>query len=102
MAGPLAGIRVLDFGMAAVGPLATTYLGLLGADVIKIEQPKGDIVRRPSGPTMQGMGITFIANNYTKRGLCLDLMTDEDREIACKLIETPDVAHEKFLSGEFL
>ncbi|MBI3801693.1 MAG: CoA transferase, partial [Deltaproteobacteria bacterium] len=36
MAGPLAGIRVLDFGMAAVGPLAATYLGLLGADVIKI------------------------------------------------------------------
>ncbi len=45
MAGPLKGIRVLDFGMAAVGPLATTYLGLLGADVIKVEQPSGDIPR---------------------------------------------------------
>src|SRR5207247_241931 len=102
MAGPLAGIRVLDFGMAAVGPLATTYLRLLGADVIKIEQPKGDIVRRPSGPTMQGMGITFIANNYTKRGLCLDLKTDEDREIACKLIATADVVLDNFRSGDIM
>jgi crotonobetainyl-CoA:carnitine CoA-transferase CaiB-like acyl-CoA transferase len=102
MAGPLAGVRVLDFGMAAVGPLATTYLGLLGADVIKIEQPTGDIVRRPSGPTMQGMGITFIANNYTKRGLCLDLKKDEDREIAFKLVATADVVLDNFRSGDIM
>jgi CoA:oxalate CoA-transferase len=102
MAGPLAGIRVLDFGMAAVGPLATTYLGLLGADVIKIEQPKGDIVRRPSGPTMQGMGITFIGNNYTKRGLCLDLKNDKDREVACKLVATADVVLDNFRSGDIM
>jgi crotonobetainyl-CoA:carnitine CoA-transferase CaiB-like acyl-CoA transferase len=102
MAGPLAGIRVLDFGMAAVGPLAATYLGLLGADVIKIEQPGGDIVRRPSGPTMQGMGTTFIGNNYTKRGLCLDLKKDEDREIARRLIATADVVLDNFRSGDIM
>ena len=102
MAGPLKDIRVLDFGMAAVGPLATTYLGLLGADVIKVEQPSGDIVRRPSGPTMQGMGITFIANNYTKRGVCLDLKNDAEREIACKLVATADVTLDNFRSGDIM
>ncbi len=102
MAGPLEGIRVLDFGMAAVGPLAATYLGLLGADVIKIEQPTGDIVRRPSGPTMQGMGTTFIGNNYTKRGICLDLKKDGDREVALRLIASADVVVDNFRSGEVM
>ncbi len=102
MAGPLAGIRVLDFGMAAVGPLAATYLGLLGVDVIKIAQPSGDIVRRPSGPTMHGMGTTFIGNNYTKRGLCLDLKQDAGREIAYKLIATADVVLDSFRSGDIM
>ena len=102
MAGPLEGIRVLDFGMAAVGPLATTYLGLLGADVIKVEQPSGDIVRRPSGPTMGGMGTTFIGNNHTKRGVCLDLKDDAEREIACKLVATADVTLDNFRSGDIM
>lgn len=102
MAGPLEGIRVLDFGMAAVGPLATTYLGLLGADVIKVEQPSGDIVRRPSGPTMGGMGTTFIGNNHTKRGVCLDLKDDAEREVACKLVATADVTLDNFRSGDIM
>ena len=49
MAGIFEGIRVLDFGQAAVGPLAATYLGLMGADVIKVESPTGDIVRQGIG-----------------------------------------------------
>ena len=75
---PWKAFRVLDFGMAAVGPLSATYLGVLGADVIKIEQPTGDVVRRGSGATMQGMGCTFIGNNYTKRGMMLDLKDETD------------------------
>lgn len=102
MTGPLKGIRVLDFGMAAVGPLAATYLGVLGADVIKIEQPSGDIVRRPGGNTMRGMGTTFIGNNYTKRGFVLDLKDEEDREIAFKLIATADVALDNFRDRDIM
>ena len=102
MAGPLKDIRVLDFGMAAVGPLAATYLGLLGADVIKVEHPRGDIVRRPSGPTMGGMGTTFIGNNHTKRAVCLDLKNDTEREIARKLVATADVTLDNFRSGDIM
>src|SRR5713226_7915267 len=57
MGGPLEGIRALDFGHAAVGPVAAAYLALLGADVIKVEPPHGDIVRR-SAPPVGGMGHT--------------------------------------------
>ncbi len=64
MDGSLTGIRVLDFGMAAVGPIAAEYLGELGADVIKVESPQGDIVRRGK-PTLRGMGHTFLGNNLT-------------------------------------
>jgi crotonobetainyl-CoA:carnitine CoA-transferase CaiB-like acyl-CoA transferase len=43
--GPLNGLLVLDFGQAAVGPIAAEWLGMLGATVIKVEAPKGDLVR---------------------------------------------------------
>ena len=97
MDGPLTGIRVLDFGMAAVGPIAAEYLGELGADVIKIESPRGDIVRRGK-PMMRGMSHTFLGNNLTKRGIVLDLKDAEDHEIALKLIATADVLIENFRS----
>lgn len=101
MEGPLTGIRVLDFGMAAVGPIAAEYLGELGADVIKIESPQGDMVRRGK-PTLRGMGHTFLGNNLTKRGVVLDLKRDADREIALKLIATADVLIENFRSPQVL
>ena len=56
---PLEGIRVLDFGMAAFGPLSATYLGVLGADTIKIEQPTGDVVRRGGGIENPYLGTRF-------------------------------------------
>ena len=99
---PMEGIRVLDFGMAAVGPLSATYLGVLGADVIKIEQPTGDVVRRGSGATMQGMGCTFIGNNYTKRGMMLDLKDETDLGIAFKLVASADVALDNFRERDIM
>ena len=103
MAGIFEGIRVLDFGQAAVGPLAATYLGLMGADVIKVESPTGDIVRQGIGhSTQRGMGTTFIGNNYTKRGIVLDLKNDADREIARKLVATADVVVDNFRSREIM
>lgn len=101
MDGPLTGIRVLDFGQAAVGPIAAEYLGELGADVIKIESPQGDMVRQGK-PTMRGMGHTFLGNNLTKRGIVLDLKQDADREVALKLIATADVLIENFRSPEVM
>lgn len=101
MGAPLEGIRVLDFGMAAVGPIAAMYLGELGADVIKIEQPTGDVVRR-TRPRLRGMGHTFLGNNLGKRGVVLDLKDDEDREAAVELVKTADVLVENFRSPDVM
>jgi crotonobetainyl-CoA:carnitine CoA-transferase CaiB-like acyl-CoA transferase len=99
MDGPLKGIRALDFGMAAVGPISAEYLGELGADVIKVESPSGDIVRRGK-PTMRGMSHTFLGNNLTKRGIVLDLKQERDQAIALKLVATADIVIENFRSPE--
>ena len=98
---PLAGLRVLDFGMAAVGPIAAEYLAWLGADVIKVEPPTGDIVRG-GYPRFQGTAHTFIGNNLGKRGVVLDLKRDEDRDTALRLIGTADIMLENFRSPEVM
>ena len=101
MEAPLAGIRVLDFGMAAVGPISAEYLAWLGADVIKIESPSGDMVRRGKGGK-DWAGHTFNGNNIGKRGIILDLKKDEDREVALELAKTADVLLENFRSPAIL
>ena len=101
MDAPLAGIRVLDFGMAAVGPISAEYLAWLGADVIKIESPSGDMVRRGKGG-MDWAGHTFNGTNIGKRGIILDLKKDEDRETALALAKTADVLLENFRSPAIL
>ena len=94
---PLTGIRVLDLGQAAVGPVAAEYLAWLGADVIKVESPDGDMVRR-TRPELRGMGHTFLGNNLGKRGIVLDLKQPEEFARAEDLIRTADVLVENFRS----
>ena len=98
---PLAGLRALDFGQAAVGPVAAEYLGWLGADVIKVEPPRGDTVRGTK-PSLRGTGHTFLGNNLGKRGAVLDLKDAADRERALRLIATADVLIENFRSPEVM
>jgi crotonobetainyl-CoA:carnitine CoA-transferase CaiB-like acyl-CoA transferase len=100
-AGPLRGLLALDFGQAAVGPVAAEYLGMLGATVIKVESPRGDMVRRGS-PLMKGTSTTFLGNNLTKFGIVLDLKTAEDNARARRLIELADVLIENFRSNEVM
>ncbi|HJU11836.1 MAG TPA: CoA transferase, partial [Candidatus Binataceae bacterium] len=95
--GPLSGLLVLDFGQAAVGPIAAEWLGMLGATVIKVESPKGDFVRWAT-PLIGGMGTTFIGNNLTKLGVVADLKTAEGMERARRLISHADVLIENFRS----
>jgi crotonobetainyl-CoA:carnitine CoA-transferase CaiB-like acyl-CoA transferase len=95
--GPLRGLLVLDFGQAAVGPIAAEWLGMLGATVIKVEPPKGDFVRWAT-PLIGGMGTTFIGNNLTKLGVMLDLKTADGLERARELIANADVLIENFRS----
>src|SRR3546814_944639 len=80
---PLAGWRVLDLSSAVVGPYATQVLADYGADVTKLEQPSGDIIRWISGrsPT-PGMSGKFMHMNRKKRSIALDLKTAAAREAA--------------------
>lgn len=92
---PLAGIRVLDVGQAAVGPVSAMYLSMLGADVVKVERPEGDAVRR-TAPLMGGVGLTFLGQNFGKDGVRLDLKTEHDRLIFERAIGWADVLIENF------
>ena len=75
MPGPLAGVKVIDLTAVLLGPFATQHLADMGADVIKVEPPDGDLLR-VSGGSMgrdKGMGPIYMAANRNKRSLCLDL-----------------------------
>ena len=95
----LKGIRVIDFSQIAAGPLCTMLLADMGAEVIKVEPPDGDIARRLGPPFLQGESTLFLALNRNKRSIVLDLKTDEGRREAHRLIDGADVLVENFRPG---
>jgi CoA:oxalate CoA-transferase len=99
----LDGVRVLDLTNVLAGPFATMHLALLGADVIKIENPEGGDLARKLGnvPALnqQLMGTSFLAQNANKRSLTLNLKFDEGREIFRRLVAEADVVVENFRPG---
>ncbi|GEM_PF-107548 len=90
MSAPLEGTRVLDFGAYVLGPMSASMLGLLGADVIRIEPPGGDLTMRV-GTLTGGMGTVYINSHFNKRSIVLDLSVPEGKETALRLIERADV-----------
>jgi len=96
----LSGIRVLDLTNVLSGPFATLHLALLGADVIKIENPKGGDLARKLGcvPRYNGMlmGTSFLAQNANKKSVTLNLKLPEGKEVFRKLVLTSDVLVENF------
>ncbi len=98
VAGPLAGLRVLDASIMAAGPWVGALLGELGADVIKVEPPAGDGTRWVD-PLQRGMGTNYICLNVNKRGIVLDLKDPEGRERAIELAERADVFVQNFRGG---
>ena len=99
---PLSDIRVTDFTAFWAGPVATQFLGALGADVIKLEG-----VRRPDGMRFSAgrppdwdqwweWGPVFLCSNNNKRGVSAELSTDAGRGLACELIAASDLVVENF------
>ncbi|MEN8722150.1 MAG: CoA transferase [Alphaproteobacteria bacterium] len=89
--GPLAGVKVVDMSSVVFGPLSTQILGDLGADVIKIENGKGDTMRYAGKSPAKGMGPIFMALNRNKKSLNLDLKNDEAKEAMRRLLKDADV-----------
>jgi crotonobetainyl-CoA:carnitine CoA-transferase CaiB-like acyl-CoA transferase len=87
----LEGIRVLDFGRYIAGPFCATLLADLGADVIRIERVQGSEDRYLSPVTPQGDGALFMQTGRNKRGMTLNPMHPEGREIVSRLVATADV-----------
>jgi formyl-CoA transferase len=96
----LSGIRVLDLTNVLAGPFATLHLALLGAEVIKIENPKdGDLARKLGVLTDlndQLMGTSFLAQNSNKKSVTLNTKAPEGKEIFKRLVKTADVLVENF------
>ena len=91
MSGPLAGIRVLDFSSVVLGPFAALMLGDMGADVIKIEPPEGDVMRHARPFRNPGMGAIFLNLNRNKKSLAIDLKREAAREVVTRLVAKADV-----------
>ncbi len=101
--GPLSDVRVLDLTQALAGPYCTMLLADLGADVIKIEPPAGDMSRPmgPPPPDREGCdyGGYFASVNRNKRSIVLDIKTDVGREALFKLAKTADAVVENAKTG---
>lgn len=98
--GALDGIRVLDMTSALLGPYATQILGDLGADVIKIEPPQGDLSRKLGPSRTPGMTSFYLSTNRNKRSLGLDLTKASARDVLKDLIKDADVLiHNVRLAG---
>jgi crotonobetainyl-CoA:carnitine CoA-transferase CaiB-like acyl-CoA transferase len=87
---PLAGIRVIDLAQVLAGPYGAAMLGDLGAEVIKVE-PLGGDESRHLGPGQGLDSAMFIGANRNKRGLALDLRTDQGQQVLKRLLETADI-----------
>lgn len=89
--GPLSGVRVIDITTIFMGPSATQLLGDLGADVVKVESPDGDVIRSIGPQGQRKMGPLFLAMNRNKRSIALDLKHPDGRAALLDLVRGADV-----------
>lgn len=95
---PLQGLKVLDFSRVLAGPFATRLLCDLGADVLKVEEPAGDISRH-LGRTAPGASGFYLQQNIGKRNICVDLKAEGARELVLDLAMGCDIVVENFRPG---
>lgn len=96
--GPLAGLKVIDCATVFAGPLTAMVLADFGADVVKIEHPDGDALRK-MGQSKDGHGLWFKVTGRNKRCIVLDLHDDDGKAAFLQLVKDADVLIENFRTG---
>jgi crotonobetainyl-CoA:carnitine CoA-transferase CaiB-like acyl-CoA transferase len=96
---PLAGVRILDLTQALAGPFATMILADMGAEVIKIEPPSGDLTRNTPPHMVKDTSLYFVTNNRNKQGVVLDLKLPAALEAFYDLCRVSDVVIYNFSEG---
>lgn len=98
MTRPLSGIRVLDLSRVLAGPYVGRMLADLGAEVVKIEPPEGDVTRK-WGKSIGGLSGYYTQQNVGKKNVCVDLTAPSGPELVAQLAERADVLVENFRPG---
>ncbi len=99
MSAALEGVRIADFSHVFAGPYCTMILADMGAEVIKIEPPKGDATRGFTPPDLGGESPAFLSMNRNKKSVVLDLATEEGRQVARDIVARADILTENFATG---
>ncbi|MEX2520071.1 MAG: CoA transferase [Paracoccaceae bacterium] len=94
--GALDGIRVIDLSTVVLGPWAAQMMGDMGADVIKVETPEGDMTRYAGPSRNKGMAAFFLGTNRNKRSVVLNLRSAEGQEALARLVAGADVLLHNF------
>jgi crotonobetainyl-CoA:carnitine CoA-transferase CaiB-like acyl-CoA transferase len=99
MSEPLAGVRILELGQIIAGTYGGQVLSDLGAEVIKIESPEGDLGRNPSVAPYRGLSGLFLTFNRNKKSVVIDLKTDAGLNVFYDLVRVCDVVVDNFRAG---
>ena len=98
--GVLAGVRVLDLTDVVAGPISTLYLAMLGAEVIKLENPwRGGDINRRSTPKENNCSMRFCTLNHNKKSIAIDLSKEEGKNLFFKLVACSHIVVENFRNG---
>lgn len=98
--GPLAGLRVVELAHVMAGPVGGLMLADMGADVVKVEKlPGGDDTRRTTPPSIEGESASFMILNRNKRGIAVDLKSEQGCTLVRRMIDAADVVLENYRPG---
>src|SRR5450759_2764252 len=99
MSYPLEGVRILELGQVIAGTYGSQVLSDLGAEVIKVETPEGDLGRNPSVAPYRGLSGLFLTLNRNKQSIVINLKTEAGRNIFYDLVKLSDVVVDNFRPG---
>lgn len=97
--GPLEGIKVLDFSQVLSAPFCGMMLADMGAEVIKIERPRAGDISREYGPYVNDISLYFCQYNRGKKGIAIDMRSEEGKKVVLDLVAQVDVVIENFKAG---